>query len=160
MPTRRDGLKLLLAASVLPLAACAGGPTGGSAASGNVLDVARANGAGNFVRALDQAGLTARLSGAGPYTLFAPSDRAISAAGLPSTPEALARIVTYHVVPGDFTTAFLAGVDVNYTTLAGTSLNVDGTGAGLVVNGVPVTTADLAAANGVVHVIGGVLRPR
>lgn len=160
MPTRRDGLKLLLAATALPLAACAGGAPSGSGASGSVLDVARGNGARSFVRALEQAGLADRLAGPGPYTLFAPTDRALSAAKLPADPAALAKVLSYHVVPGDFTAAFLSGVDVNYTTLAGSSLNVDGTGTGLLVNGVPVTTADLLAANGVVHLIGGVLKPR
>lgn len=160
MPTRRDGLKLLLAASVLPLAACAGGPAGPGAARGSVLDVARASGARSFVAALGQAGLADRLAGPGPYTLFAPTDRAMAAARLPADPAALAKILAYHVVPGDFTAAFLSGVDINYTTLAGSSLNVDGTGAGLLVNGVPVTAADHAAANGVVHLIGGVLKPR
>lgn len=160
MPTRRDGLKLLLALSALPLAACAGGSGGGSAASGSVLDVARAHGARSFARALAEAGLAAKLADSGPYTLFAPTDRAIAAAGLPADPAALSKLLAYHVVPGDFTAAFLSGVDVNYTTLAGTSVNVDGTGTGLVVNGVPVTTADLGAANGVVHLIGGVLKPR
>ncbi|MFT3975066.1 MAG: fasciclin domain-containing protein [Amaricoccus sp.] len=164
MPTRRDGLKLLLAASLLPLAACGGGGGGGGTAArsagGDVLDVARANGARRFVGALGKAGFSERLSGPGPYTLFAPTDRAISAAGLPSDPGALSKLVAYHVVPGDFTVAFLSGVDINYTTLAGTSLNVDGTGSGLTVNGVPVTLADLEASNGVVHLIGGVLKPR
>lgn len=159
MLTRRDGLKLLLVASALPLAAC-GGTSPGGASGGTVLEVARANGARSFVRALDQAGLTAKLSGAGPYTLFAPSDRTLSAAGLPSDPARLAKLVSYHVVPGDFTVAFLSGVDINYTTLAGTSLNVDGTGPTLLVNGIPVTTPDLQASNGVVHLIGGVLQPR
>lgn len=160
MPTRRDGLKLLLAASVLPLAACAGGGTGGSSASGTVLDAARANGAGRFVRALGQAGLADRLAGPGPYTIFAPSDRAMSAASLPADPAALAKLLSYHIVPGDFTAAFLTGVDINYTTLAGSSLNVDGTGGRLLVNGAGVISADHSAGNGVVHVIDTVLKPR
>lgn len=160
MPTRRNGLKLLLAASILPLAACAGGSGGGTAASGSVLDVARANGARSFARAVERAGLAGQLADGGTYTLFAPSDRALAGASVPSDPEALSEFVSYHIVPGDFTAAFLSGVDINYTTLAGTSINVDGTGAGLVVNGVPVTAPDLGASNGVVHVIGGVLKPR
>jgi uncharacterized surface protein with fasciclin (FAS1) repeats len=161
MPTRRDGLKLILVASALPLAACGGGTAGSSArASGSVVDVARANGARSFARALNAAGLSATLGGAGPFTLFAPSDRAMSSASLPADPAGLAKLLSYHVVPGDFTGDFLSGVDVNYTTLAGTSLNVDGTGTGLLVNGAGVIKADLAAENGVVHVIDRVLEPR
>lgn len=158
MITRRTGLKLLLAASALPLAAC-GATTGGRGASGTVLDAARSRGAGNFVRAIDLAGLTGMLNGAGPFTIFAPANAAMSAASLPSDRDALQEILAYHVVPGDFTGAFLGGVDVNYTTLAGASLNVDGTGAGLLVNGANVVSADNAAGNGVVHVIDRVLRP-
>ena len=58
-----------------------------------------------------------------------------------------------------FTTDFLAGVDVNYTTLAGSSLNVDGT-AGLTVNGAAIVSPDLGADNGVVNIIDRVLLPR
>lgn len=159
MITRRTGLKLLLAASVTPLAACEGPMSGGLGTSGSVLDAARSRGGGSFVRALDIAGLSGTLSGAGPYTIFAPADAAMSAAGLPSDRDALQEILAYHVVPGDFSGSFLEGVDVNYTTLSGASLNVDGTGGGLLVNGANVVSADNTARNGVVHVIDRVLRP-
>lgn len=161
MITRREGLKLLLVASALPLAACAGGTAGGGRAvpGGTVVEVARANGARSFAHALESAGLATTLAGPGPYTLFAPTDRAMSAARLPSDAAALGKLLSYHVVPGDFTGAFLSGMDINYTTLAGTSLNVDGTGAGLVVGGASVVAADLPASNGVVYTIDRVLRP-
>lgn len=162
MISRRTGLKLLLAAGALPLAACGGDDgarTSVFAPRGTVLDAAEAGGARRFVAALDEAGLTATLSGAGPYTLFAPTDRAFAAADVPSDPAALAKLLSYHVVPGDFTSDFLSGVDINYTTLAGTSLNVDGKGA-LTVNGANVVALDLKAGNGVVHTIDRVLQPR
>ena len=63
------------------------------------------------------------------------------------------------MVPGAFTAAFLEGMDVNYTTAAGSSLNVDGTGGALRVNGANVISADLETGNGVVHVIDRVLDP-
>lgn len=161
MFTRRDGLKLLLVASALPLAACGGTtPSGGGRPSGSVLEVARASGARKFARAVEQTSLAARLADAGPYTIFAPSDRAMSSASLPADPAALLKLLSYHVVAGDFTGDFLRGVDINYTTLAGSSLNVDGTGTGLLVNGAGVVSADNVASNGVVHVIDQVLKPR
>ena len=119
----------------------------------------RANGLTRFLRAIEAAGLAETLAGEGPYTVFAPTNRAVAAADLPEDAERLRAIVAYHIVPGMFTTDFLAGVDVNYTTLAGSSLNVDGT-AGLTVNGAAILTPDLGADNGVVNIIDRVLVPR
>ena len=144
-------------AAALALAACAGDGTGGG---DTVLDVARANGLTAFLGAVRSAGLADTLAGDGPYTVFAPSNRALAAAGLPGDPEALRRFLAYHVVPGSFTTDFLGGVDVNYTTAAGSSLNVDGTGGALRVDRATVISPDLIAGNGVVHVIDRVLDPR
>lgn len=164
MIDRRDSLRLfLLAGAGLGLAACGGGDGGaGSAApeGDTVLEVARANGLGRFARAATDAGLAETLAGPGPYTLFAPSDRALAGTRLPRDAAALRALIAYHVVPGTFTTAFLAGVDLDYATLAGASLNVDGTGSPLLVNGAAVVTPDLFAANGVVHGIDRVLTPR
>ena len=121
--------------------------------------MARANGATGFVRAVEAAGLTETLSGPGPFTIFAPADRAIGGRPRFQSREQAQALIAYHVVPGTFTTDFLAGVDVNYTTLTGRGLNVDGVD-GLRVNGVSVIRADLDAENGVVHIIGGVLTPK
>jgi uncharacterized surface protein with fasciclin (FAS1) repeats len=159
MPDRRASLRLiLLGGGAALLAGCAGG--GGGQSSGTVIDVLRANRLDRFRRAIDAAGLTGTLQGAGPYTLFAPTNRAFAAADLPDDAETLKAVVSYHIVPGTFTSDFLAGVDVNYTTLRGTSLNVDGTGGALRVNGAAVVTPDLRASNGVVNVIDRVLIPR
>lgn len=146
------------------LAACggSGGPSAGGDASGpGVLSVARSNGMGRFARAAQEADMGEYLSGAGPFTLFAPSDRAFAAssAGRMSG-EDLQRLVAYHVVPGTLTSEFLIGMDVNHTTLLNSSLNVDGTGGALTVNGARVLRADLEAANGIVFQIDRVLTPR
>jgi uncharacterized surface protein with fasciclin (FAS1) repeats len=157
---RRDFVQLVLLAAGAPaLAACGGGTTGGAAPEGSVLGVARSNGLTRFAGAAEDAGLGEVLAGPGPYTVFAPSNRAFAAASLPRD-KALERLLAYHVVPGEFTADFLTGVDVNYTTAAGSSLNVDGTGDTLRVNGARVISPDLAAGNGVVHVIDRVLDPR
>jgi uncharacterized surface protein with fasciclin (FAS1) repeats len=159
MMHRRHSLRLLVLGGAGLLAACSGGGTRVAAGGDTVLEVARSHRLNRFLQTVGKAGLTETLSGPGPFTVFAPTDRAFAAARLPGDPDALRAVIAYHVVPGTFTSDFLGGVDVNYTTLNGTSLNVDGT-AGLQVNGANVVTADLVAGNGVVHVIDRVLAPR
>ncbi len=156
---RRHALASLAAA--LALAACGG--QGGAPRPGGpgVVGVARSSGLNRFARAVETAGMTEVLSGAGPFTVFAPTDRAFAAANLDALDrDALQRVIAYHVVPGQLTEDFLTGMDVNHTTLLGSSLNVDGSGPGLLVNGASVVRADLAASNGVVHSIDRVLTPR
>ncbi len=157
---RRAALKTLFAgASALALSACAGGGGGGpGGGGGTVVDVARRNHLNAFLRAIDDAGLTATLEGAGPFTVFAPTDRAFASARLPRDPKALKSLMQYHVVPGTFPSDFLDGHDLNYTAANGRSVSIDGTG-GLTVNGARVITPDLEASNGVVHVIDRVLTP-
>ena len=161
MIDRRTSLRLiLLGAAGAGLAGCGGGATTGTGeAAGTVLGTLRANGLTRFLRAIEDAGLAETLAGAGPYTVFAPTNAAVAAAGLPEDTEALRRVVGFHIVPGMFTTDFLTGVDVRYATLEGASLDVDGTG-GLTVNGAAIVTPDLGADNGVVNVIDRVLTPR
>ena len=96
---------------------------------------------------------------AGPFTVFAPTDDAFAAAG--GTLERLdedqtRQAVTYHVVPGVFTSADLTP-GTTLETLAGDTLTVAGDGT--LNGGVGVIVADLTADNGVVHVIDGVLVP-
>ena len=157
---RRQGLKVLLwGGAAVALAGCGGGGNAPAVAGGTILSVARDNGLKRFLRAIEDAGLTATLAADGPYTVFAPTDRAFAAADLPRDAEGLRAVMAYHIVPGMFTSDFLTGVDVNYTTLKGTSLNVDGTG-GLRVNDAAIVTPDLGASNGVVNIIDRVLTPR
>ena len=159
---RRNVIGLLAAG--LALAACGGqgaAPRGAGGGGPDVLAVARSNGLDRFVRAVDSAGMTEALSGPGPFTAFAPTDRAIAASSLGRLDgEDLQRALAYHVVPGLLSADFLEGVDVNHTTLLGSSLNTDGTGAALRVNGAGVVRADLPASNGVVYAIDRVLTPR
>lgn len=167
MIDRRASLRLLvLGGAAAGLAACGGGgggaPTSGTGAeAGSVLGILRANGLTRFLRAIEDAGLAETLAGDGPFTVFAPTNAAMAAANLPEDTEALRRIVAFHIVPGMFTTDFLSGVDVNYTTLDDARrVNVDGTGAALTVNGATIVTPDLGADNGVVNIVDRVLIPR
>lgn len=122
--------------------------------------------AGSFttlVAAVQAAGLVDTLKGAGPFTVFAPTDEAF--AKLPAgTVEALlndipklTKILTYHVVSGKV----LAADVVNLTsakTVEGSEVKIDASN-GVKINDSTVTTADVAADNGVIHIIDSVLLP-
>lgn len=116
-----------------------------------------------LTKALAAAGLTDTLKGAGPFTVFAPSDAAF--AKLPAgTLEALlkskddlAKVLTYHVVAGRLTGGSLVAGELK--TLEGDSLTVSLANNRVLVNDATVTTTDIAGSNGVIHVIDTVLLP-
>jgi uncharacterized surface protein with fasciclin (FAS1) repeats len=125
--------------------------------------------AGSFktlVTAVQAAGLEETLRGAGPYTVFAPTDDAFAAvpkktldALLADPKGALTDVLTYHVVPGKVMSTDLSdGMMVD--TVNGAQLKVtvkdDGT---VMINDATVTTADIETSNGVIHVIDTVLVP-
>jgi uncharacterized surface protein with fasciclin (FAS1) repeats len=119
-----------------------------------------------LLAAAQAAGLVDTLRGAGPYTVFAPTDAAFAAlpAGTverllrPENRHELRDILTYHVVPGRIAAADLAGQTAAPVTANGQVLAVDGR-SGVRVNGASVIQADVAASNGVIHVIDEVLLP-
>ena len=122
--------------------------------------------AGNFttlVAAVEASGLVDTLKGEGPYTLFAPTDEAFEALPdgtverLLSDPEALAAILSYHVVPGKVMSTDL-NTDMTAATVNGADITVMTEG-GVMVNDASVTVADIEASNGVVHVIDKVILP-
>jgi uncharacterized surface protein with fasciclin (FAS1) repeats len=126
-------------------------------------------GAGNFttlVAAAQAAGLVETLKGPGPFTIFAPTDEAFKKlpAGTvedllkPENKAKLAAILTYHVIPGKVMAADIAGKKLEPATVQGTTVNIDATN-GVKVDGATVTTADVAATNGVIHVIDTVIMP-
>jgi uncharacterized surface protein with fasciclin (FAS1) repeats len=135
---------------------------------GDIVDVAV--GAGSFntlAAALGAAGLVDTLKGTGPFTVFAPTDAAFAKlpAGTvenllkPENRAQLISILTYHVVPGDIRAAQLLGKVTPATTVQGARVSVNGQGGRVRVNGVNVTSADVLASNGVIHVIDTVLMP-
>lgn len=135
----------------------------------DIVDTAAATPAlSTLVGAVQAAGLVETLKGTGPFTVFAPTNDAF--AKLPSFlttqlvtapyKTELGLILKYHVISGTVRAADLAGKTSMPATVAGGMLSVDGTGTGVTVNGsVNVTTADVAASNGIVHVVDGVLLP-
>ena len=116
-----------------------------------------------LLTAIDAAGLGETLAGEGPFTLFAPTDDAFAAlppetvSGLLEDPSALARVLTYHVVPGRITSAQITH-DSEQTTVEGGLLRIAVNGA-VTVNDAHVIQADIEADNGVIHVIDRVLIP-
>jgi uncharacterized surface protein with fasciclin (FAS1) repeats len=130
----------------------------------SIVDVARqAGGFTTLLAALDAAGLTETLGGAGPFTVFAPTDEAFAAlpAGaldsLLADPDALRAVLTYHVVAGRAEAADVVDL-ASVTTLQGGTLAIS-TENGVQVGNAQVIAADVAAANGVIHVIDAVLLP-
>ncbi|WP_108813600.1 fasciclin domain-containing protein [Loktanella sp. Alg231-35] len=161
---RRFAIKsAILAAGVAAAAACA--PMMES--EPDIVDIAASNGDFNtLVAAVTAAGLVDTLKGEGPFTVFAPTDDAFAAlpAGtvdsllLPENKDQLVAILTYHVVPGAVTSDQLAGQRMSVATVNGANVHIDGTN-GVTVEDATVTTADIIASNGVIHVIDSVLLP-
>ncbi len=121
-----------------------------------------------LVAAVTEAGLVETLQGDGPFTVFAPTNAAFEQAladlGLTAeellASEDLAGILTYHVVPGTIMAADAIAADgTEIETVNGDTLAVSVVDGSVMVDGATVTTADLVAGNGVVHVIDAVVLP-
>lgn len=161
----------LLTKAIAPLAAlllATSVHAGTSAAKSGHDIVAVAASAGNFttlVAAVKAAGLVETLQGPGPFTVFAPTDAAFAKlpAGTvesllkPENKQKLASILTYHVVPGTVMAADVKTMQAK--TANGQSLDIQVTAGGVTVNGAKVTATDIAASNGVIHVIDSVVLP-
>jgi len=141
------------------------GSTTRPAATENLVDTAIA--AGNFtslVAAIKTAGLTDKLTGKEPFTIFAPTDEAFKK--LPSGAlEALLKdsaklkaVLSYHVVAGHLWAKDMKSGDM--MTLQGTALTASVSNSGVHVNGAHVKQADIAATNGVLHAIDAVMMPK
>ncbi len=140
-------------------------------ALGTVVDIAAGNpDFSTLVAAVQAAGLAETLAGPGPFTVFAPTNEAFAAlpAGtldsllLPENKDDLVKILSYHVVPGTVMAANIpAEADATATaSVNNLDLSIRTTATGAMVNDATVTTADIVASNGVVHVIDKVLLPR
>ncbi len=124
--------------------------------------------AGSFttlVAAVQAAGLVETLKGPGPFTVFAPTDAAFAAlpAGTvedllkPENKDKLVAILTYHVVPGAvMSTDLTEGMKAATVQGGEVTITLDG---GAKVNGAVISTADIKATNGVIHVIDSVILP-
>ena len=122
--------------------------------------------AGSFstlVAAIKAAGLVETLKGAGPFTVFAPTDEAFAklpegtVEGLLKDLPKLKQILTYHVVAGKVMAADVVKLK-SAKTVEGSEVKIDASN-GVKVNDATVVTPDVAADNGVIHVIDSVLLP-
>jgi transforming growth factor-beta-induced protein len=105
-------------------------------------------------------GLVPTLSGAGPFTVFAPTNAAFTAFGTLPTGTALTNTLTFHVLPANVKAADALAVAAGAgeaTTVQGAKFYVDKVGSDLYVNQAKVTETNLIANNGTVHVINAVL---
>ncbi len=136
----------------------------------SVLDLAvEAGQFSTLIAAIDAAGLTETLEGEGPFTVLAPTDAAFEAAfeALGITAEelladtaTLTEILTYHVLGQEADSSVVATLDgQEVPTLQGESILVTVDGGTISINEAQVVSPDLAADNGIVHVINGVLLP-
>ena len=142
----------------------------------DIVDVAIAGGFSELVGYVQLADLEDALRGAGPFTVFAPTNDAFEdlldeledgAADFLLDPDnegvlvgILTELLTYHVVAGEFTAAdLLADVPTELTTLQGDTLEITEDNGSLFVNGLEIDPADIFASNGVIHVINEVLLP-
>jgi uncharacterized surface protein with fasciclin (FAS1) repeats len=147
--------------AIAALAAIAGAAS--TAYAKDVVDTAVS--AGDFktlATALERAELIQTLKGKGPFTVFAPTDAAFAKVpkadldALLADKSALARVLTYHVVPGNLMARDVKAGKV--TTVQGGALSV-ATEGGVSVNDARVIKTDIVADNGVIHVIDRVLMP-
>jgi uncharacterized surface protein with fasciclin (FAS1) repeats len=135
------------------------------AEAGTIVEVASANpDFSTLVAAVGAAGLVETLSGEGPFTVFAPTNEAFEAlpAGLldklllPENKDVLTKILTYHVVAANVPSSDVTAGKV--ATVEGSDLTIT-TDGGIKVDGATVVTPDVAASNGVIHVIDKVIVP-
>ena len=155
-----------VAAAVLTVAAS--GTTAVRAETRDVVDTAIA--AGSFktlAKALDAAGLVTTLKGVGPFTVFAPTDEAfaklpdgtLEALLKPENKEKLRRILTYHVVAGKVMASDVVKLQ-SARAVSGDTITVKVEDGVVHVENATVTSADVLASNGVIHVIDSVILPK
>ncbi len=136
------------------------------ASAGDIVDTAVAGHFNTLVAALKAAGLEDTLKGPGPFTVFAPTDAAFSKLPpgtldnllKPENKEQLKKILTYHVVAGKVMAEDVVKLH-SAKTVEGGEIAIKNASDGVMVNNAFVTTADIAASNGVIHVVDKVLLP-
>src|SRR5512140_1768134 len=134
-----------------------------AASASDIVETAVAGNFNTLVAAVQAAGLVDTLKGAGPFTVFAPTDEAFAKlpAGTletllkPENKAKLARILTYHVVPGRVMAADVVKLH-SAKAVSGDTIAIATAGGGVTVDKAHVVKTDIAATNGVIHVIDAV----
>ena len=136
------------------------------AGESNLVQVAQSSGKFNtLVAAVKAAGLAETLAGPGPFTVFAPTDEAFAKLPegtveellKPENKQKLAGILTYHVVPGKVMAADVKTSEVK--TVNGSTANLKVDGSAVTIDQAKIVKTDIAASNGVIHVIDSVIMP-
>jgi uncharacterized surface protein with fasciclin (FAS1) repeats len=160
-------LKTLVCGAVVATMALSAGTTV-RAQGKDIVDTAVA--AGQFktlAAALTAAGLVPTLKGAGPFTVFAPTDEAFAKLPKgtvedllkPENKAKLTAILTYHVVAGKVMAADVVKL-TSAKTVQGGSAKVSTMGGGVMIDASHVTKTDIVTSNGVIHVIDTVMMPK
>jgi uncharacterized surface protein with fasciclin (FAS1) repeats len=159
---------LLAVLAVAAVAVVGAGSASAQSRASSVDIVQTAVGAGQFTTLaslLQQAGLVGTLATGGPFTVFAPTDAAFAKVpkatldALAADPAKLKAVLLYHVVPGRVTAADVVKLS-SAKTAEGRSLGIKVSNGSVFVDGAQVTTPDVEASNGVIHVIDSVLIPQ
>lgn len=137
-----------------------------NASAADLVDTAVAGRFNTLATALKAAGLVDALKGPGPFTVFAPTDEAFAKLPpgtlenllKPENKGELRKILSYHVVAGRVTAKDVVKLD-SAKTMEGGSVSIHAGNSGVMVNNAHVTRTDIAASNGVIHVIDTVLLP-
>ena len=131
----------------------------------NIVEIATES-AKTLAAAVGAADLVHTLQGTGPFTVFAPTDAAFAAIQSdvdnllkPENKATLAKVLTYHVVSGKHVAAELKD-GAELTTVQGEKLKVSVKDSKVMIGGAHVTSANISASNGVIHVIDKVLMPK
>lgn len=134
----------------------------------NIFETAAGNPAfSTLVTALNAANLTSALGGTGPFTVFAPSNDAFAKLPkgtvedlvLPANKAKLTAILKLHVVSGKHMASEFTGKTAEIATLGGEKVTVTGKDGSVHVGAAKVSSADMGASNGVIHVIDTVMMP-
>ena len=157
--------KFLLLATVAAIALPALVPLASAreTSKGNIVQTAVA--AGQFNALVKQAGLAGTLQGKGPFTVFAPTDAAFAKVpkatltALEHDRAKLRAVLLYHVLTGKVTAAKVVKLG-SVKTLNGQSLKIRVSHGKVTIGGARIVKTDVAASNGVIHVIDRVLIPR
>ena len=160
-------MKKMIAGIVAAMAITGAAANMGAATDKDIVDTAVA--AGSFktlAKALQAADLVETLKGAGPFTVFAPTDEAfaklpagtLEALLKPENKPTLQRILESHVVAGAVMAADVVKAG-SATAVSGDTLTIASRDGGVTVDGSKVVKTDIAATNGVIHVIDSVILP-
>jgi uncharacterized surface protein with fasciclin (FAS1) repeats len=158
--------KKIFSAALVAAALVAAPAADAQAQQGDIVEVATA--AGDFstlLAAVTAADLVETLESEGPFTVFAPTDEAFAQippeqlSALLADKEALTQVLLYHVVPGKVEAAQVVEL-TSAQTASGQNVTIQVVNGGVKIDGANVVATDIAASNGVIHVIDQVILPQ